>query len=121
MGAVVTGDELALFAPEEITGPPLPPLKETVWGALVAKYTKLRQPARGGATLCRDCVVRAQELGVGKAPVPRHAMWKRTGPNGDMALCSEDALTHREADAKALREYEARRAHDEHQARGGRV
>lgn len=110
-------EELALFAPEVVEGPPLPPLQEPVWGALVVKWAKLKQPARGGATMCRDCVVRAQELGVEKAPIPRRATWKRTGPNGELPLCSEDAQNHRDADAKVQREYALKHAHADHQAK----
>jgi len=110
-------DELALFAPEAVTGPPLPPLAEKIWGALVVKWTRAKQPARGGSTMCADCVTRVQELGVATAPVPRRAMWKRTGPNGDLMLCSQDAQNHRDEDAKVQREYGQRHAHDQHQAR----
>jgi len=113
----VSGDELALFAPEAAGGEKLPALQEPVWGALTVRWSRVKQPARGGATLCRDCIVRAQEMGVAKAPVPRRAVWKRTGPNGDLPLCSEDAQTHRDADAKAQREYDAKHAHDAHQAK----
>ena len=110
-------DELALFAPESASGPPLPPLKEKVWGALVVKWTKVKQPARGGSILCDDCVKRAQELGTANAPMPHRAMQKRTGPNGDLMLCSEDAQTHKDEDARVQREYEQHHAHDQHASR----
>ena len=109
---------LALFGREEVAGGPLPPLQEKVWGALVVKWVKVKQPARGGAILCRDCITRAQEMGVDKAPVPRRAMWKRVGPNGDLPLCSQDAQTHKDEDARVQREYEQRHGHAEHVKRG---
>lgn len=108
---------LALFGREEASGAALPPLREKVWGALVVKWTRVKQPARGGAVLCRDCITRAEERGVGNAPIPRRAVEIRTGPNGALPLCSADAQNHRDADHKAQREYEQRHAHDEHQAR----
>lgn len=107
-------DELALFAPEAVTGPPLPALQEKVWGALVVKWMKVKQPAHGGSTLCVDCVTRVREMGTAAAPVPRHATWKRTGPNGDLVLCSEDAQNHRDKDAEVQREYAGRQTHVEH-------
>lgn len=111
---VTADDGLALFGREEVSGDPLPALQERVWGALVVKWTKVKQPARGGAILCRDCITRAQEMGVDKAPVPRRATWKRTGPNGELPLCSEDAQTHKDEDGRVQREYEQRKAISDH-------
>lgn len=117
-GARVSVDEgLALFGREEAAGGPLPPLQEKVWGALTVRWTTVRQPARGGAILCRDCITRVEEMGVGKAPIPRRATQKRIGPNGELPLCSQDAQTHKDQDARVQREYADRHAHDEHAAR----
>lgn len=109
-----------LFGAEAAVGPPLPALRDKTWGALTVKWGRVRQPARGGAILCRDCITRVQEMGVDKAPVPRRAVETRTGPNGALPLCAADAQNHRDADARAQREYEERQAHKDHVTKGDR-
>jgi len=104
-------EELELFAPEP--APPLPPLKERVFGAVDVKWTRYRQPARERVH-CADCTKRIHESGAAAAPPPRLASWRRKGPMGDLLLCSEDAETHKSRDAEAERERARRLAIDHH-------
>lgn len=102
---------LDLFGGQDIPMPTVQPVEPT-WGALEGQVKWLKPLA--GRHLCDDCTVHVH---AGKGGTPLAATARRVGPVGVLHLCPVHAQTHREADARAEREYRARQAVKEHQAR----
>lgn len=92
---------LDLFGGETPPAAPVKPVEPT-WGAVGVTWPKMLT----GRHLCQDCV--ALIHGRPDGPQPRHAVARRKGPNGELLLCHEHAMIHRDADAKAEREHAAR-------------
>jgi hypothetical protein len=77
-------DQLPLF------DTPAPPVKfrsprQIAAQATAVRYTKIR-PA-GRRILCDDCCDDIHRRGQAVAPLPGHATWRRTGPDGGQVLC----------------------------------
>jgi hypothetical protein len=111
----MSDDLFSALGADPPTGEPLPELEEPRLGAIKAKWTQ----HKGGHRPCDLCVQRVHERGVGRAPVPRPARWKRVGPNDTLLLCAEDAEIQKRKDAEAeterarrvARADEARKSH----------
>jgi hypothetical protein len=83
---------------------PLPPLKEPRYGAINAKWTRWT----GKHYPCDLCVQRIHDLGVGEAPPPGPARFKRVGPVDTLWLCAVDAEDMKRKDAEAETERQRR-------------
>jgi hypothetical protein len=106
-------DALGLFEIGAAERPP-PPMPQGVWGALGTKWTRFK----GVHQPCVACTELIHQLGVGKAPHPQPASWKRTGPNGDRLLCNEHGEEHRRLDSQVTAQCAADAAQRDHANRG---
>lgn len=95
---------------ELVVAPALPPLKDSRFGAIGAKWSAWK----GAHRPCDDCVQRIHDLGAAAAPVPSGATWRRKGPISDLFLCAVDADERRRLDRAAERRHDEPLAYKEH-------